>query len=85
MQEVKYAFGHRAMGYYEIIVSNCIDKKRTKDFLGMDIKHIKSGKTMLSGKLADQAALFSVISKIRDMNLTLISIKRDDEEMDMKP
>jgi hypothetical protein len=82
---VKYALGHRAMGYYEIIVASCIDKKRARDFLGMDIKHIENGKTLLSGKLADQAALFCVISKIRDMNLTLISIKRNDEEMEMKP
>lgn len=51
----------------------------------MEVKHLEGGKTLLSGTLSDQAALFSVVSKIRDMNLTLISIKRNDEEMEMKP
>ena len=79
MQEVKYAFGHRDMGYYEIIVTSHIDNKRARDFPGLELRHLEGGKTLLSGTLADQAALFSIISKIRDMNLTLVSIKRNED------
>lgn len=68
----------KSMGYYEIIVSSYIGGKRARDFLGMDLRYLEGGKTMLYGTLTDQAALFSVISKIRDMNLTLVSIIWDD-------
>lgn len=85
MQEVKNAFGHRAMGHYEIVVASYLDSKRKRDFSGLEIRHLEDGKTLLSGMLADQAALFSVISKIRDMNLTLVSIKKNNEEMETKP
>lgn len=67
------------MGYYEIIVESHIDNKRLKDFQGMNFKHLPDGKTLLSGTLADQAELFSIINKIRDMNLVLISVKKDDK------
>jgi len=71
------------MGYYEIIVDSILDKKRLKDFEGMDFKYLEGGKTILSGTLPDQAMLFSVMNKIRDMNLTLVSIKKDDNKMDI--
>jgi hypothetical protein len=73
------------MGYYEIVVASHIEAKRARDFPGMDLRYLEGGNTILSGTLADQSALFSVISKIRDMNLTLISIKRDDEGVESKP
>jgi hypothetical protein len=73
------------MGYYEIVIESHIDKKRARDFFGMDIKHLEGGKTLLSGTLPDQASLFSVVSKIRDMNLTLVSMKKNDEETKPKP
>lgn len=75
----------QVMGYYEIIVTSHIDCKRERDFLGLEMKRLESGRTLLSGALPDQAALFSVISKIRDMNLTLISVNRDDERIEVKP
>lgn len=78
-------FGAQVMGYYEIIVTSHIDSKRERDFLGLELKRLEGGRTLLSGTLPDQAALFSVISKIRDMNLTLISVKRNGERTDGKP
>lgn len=72
------------MGYYEIIVDSFLDSKRLKDFEGMDFKYLEGGKTILTGTLVDQAALFSIINKIRDMNLTLVSVKKDDNNMEMK-
>lgn len=81
-QEVNRAFGHTNMGYYEIIVDSCLDSRRLRDFEGMDFKYLEGGKTMLAGSLPDQAALFSVISRIRDMNLTLVSIIKDGNKME---
>lgn len=64
------------MIHYEIVVENKIDKKRLRDFDGMEFKHLPEGRTVITGPLIDQAQLFSIINKIRDMNLTLISIRR---------
>jgi hypothetical protein len=70
------------MGYYEIVVDSCLDSRRLRDFEGMDFKYLEDGKMMLAGSLPDQAALFSVISRIRDMNLTLVSIVKDGNKME---
>ena len=72
------------MGYYEIIVDSHLDNKRLRDFEGMDFIYLEGGKTMLTGSLSDQAMLFSVINKIRDMNLTLVSIKKDDNKINIE-
>ncbi len=85
LKEAKSAFGQRNMGYYEIIVASHIDSKRERDFVGLQLKRLPGGRTLLSGTLKDQAALFSVISKIRDINLTLVSVKRNDEDTDFTP
>jgi hypothetical protein len=71
------------MGYYEIVVENHIDKKRARYFEDMDIQYLDGGKTLLSGKLADQAQLFSILNTIRDMNLILVSIKKDNNNMEV--
>jgi hypothetical protein len=52
---------------------------RWKDwFEGMDFTYESDGTTTLSGPLPDQAALHSILLKIRDMNLTLISASQHD-------
>ncbi len=73
------------MGYYEIIVASHIERKRERDFSGLELKYLEEGQTLLSGILNDQAALFCVISKIRDMNLLLVSVKRNGEGTELKP
>ena len=35
--------------------------------------------TLLRGKLPDQAALYGVLNRLRDLNLTLIEVRRMDE------
>jgi hypothetical protein len=39
-----------------------------------------SGETMLVGALRDQAELFGLLVKVRDLNLTLLSVERLDTE-----
>jgi hypothetical protein len=65
------------MGYYEIIVESQLDRKRIKDFEGLEYMHLPEGRTLLYGGLKDQAELFCILNKIRDMNLTLVSMIRD--------
>ena len=41
----------------------------------LDIRHDDNGQTVITGPLRDQAALHGVLSKIRDLGLTLIEVK----------
>ena len=42
---------------------------------GLTITHLETGETLLSGPIVDQAALHGLLTRIRDLNLTLISIE----------
>lgn len=46
-------------------------------FEGFVIHHLDYGDTILSGDVPDQAALHGVLVKIRDLNLTLISVRQE--------
>ncbi len=49
-------------------------------FEGLDVQCGPHGDSVLSGYLADQAALHGVLAKIRDLNLKLISVSRRSPE-----
>jgi len=36
----------------------------------------EGGETLLTGPVADQAALFSLLRKVRDLGMPLVSVKR---------
>jgi hypothetical protein len=58
---------------YEIRVRGQLDRHWSEWFAGLTVAHL-NGETILSGALADQAALHGVLARIRDLNLTLISV-----------
>ena len=45
-------------------------------FEGMTITNVEQSEAVLSGPLADQAALYGVLLKIRDLGLPLIGVTR---------
>jgi hypothetical protein len=53
-----------------------MDKKWADWFDGLQIMHEKDGTSTLDGPLPDQAALHSILRKIRDLNLQLISVNQ---------
>jgi hypothetical protein len=63
---------------YEIKVAEHLDERWAKWFGGLEIIHHPAGskETILSGRMVDQAELFGVLGKIRDLGLTLISVQR---------
>ncbi len=68
---------------YEIRVAETLESWWSQWFSDMEISPMDDhGQqiTLLRGSLRDQAALFGLLSRMRDLNLTLLEIKRIDEE-----
>ncbi len=62
--------------YYEIKIRGCLDPGWSEWFAGLHLSSLKENETLLSGPLPDQAALYGVLERIRDLNLTLLSVTR---------
>lgn len=61
---------------YEIKIHGHLDIKWSEWFYGMTITHPRDDATTLCGPLPDQTVLHSVLERIRDMNLPLLSVKQ---------
>jgi hypothetical protein len=61
---------------YEIRLKGHLDDLWLPFFAGLRLEHLESGETLLSGSLQDQAALHGILERVRDLNLTLISVTR---------
>ena len=61
---------------YKIKLQGHLDTKWSEWFYGMTITHEPDGATTLYGPLPDQVVLHSVLDRIRDMNLQLISVNQ---------
>ncbi len=61
---------------YEICIQGYLADRWSSWFDELTICHAPDGNTVLSGVLADQAALHGVLSKIRDLNLVLVSLQQ---------
>jgi len=48
-------------------------------FDGMQLNLTQDGETILSGVVTDQSALHGLLARIRDLNLSLISVIRVDD------
>ena len=63
---------------YEIRIEGRIGPSWAPWFDGMSLTAADDGTTVLSGPVADQAALHGVLTRIRDLGLALVSVTRLD-------
>jgi hypothetical protein len=66
---------HASTGMYEIRLRGQLDGGTWSQwFDGLTVTANESGQTVLSGPVADQAALHGLLVKVRDLGLPLISV-----------
>jgi hypothetical protein len=66
--------------HYEIRVRGVLDPRWSTWFEGLQISSDEPGQTLIAGPVTDQAALHGLLTKIRDLALPLISVRRIDPD-----
>lgn len=61
---------------YQIRIEGHLGCQWTDWFGGMTITPEDDGDTLLSGPVIDQAALYSLLKKVRDLGMSLVSVMR---------
>jgi hypothetical protein len=61
---------------YQIRVESHLDSAWTDWFEGLTITWEENGNTLLTGPVVDQAALYGLLKKVRDLGLPLLSLQR---------
>ncbi len=62
------------MPVYQIRLKEQLDQHWSSWFGGLTITTEANGGTVLTGEVVDQAALHGLLSKVRDLQLTLLTI-----------
>lgn len=65
---------------YEIRVEGHIGNSWSSWFEELDLRREASGETVLTGPLVDEAALYGVLMKLRDLGLPLVEVRRMQSE-----
>jgi hypothetical protein len=72
--------GGKASGNYAIRIRGHLNQRCMAWFDGFTLDLLENGESLLSGHLEDQAALHGVLERIRDLNLTLLTVAQVDAE-----
>ncbi len=67
------------MQQIQIRVKGQIDERWSEWLDGLTIAHTEEGETILAGEVLDQAALYGLISKLRDLGLPLLAMNSVEE------
>jgi hypothetical protein len=67
-------------GYYEIRIRGQLDSNWSDWFNGLEVTPQENGETVIGGTLPDQAALHGILTKIFNLRLVLLSVRRIEAE-----
>ena len=67
---------------YQIKVMGRLEEDWSDWFEGLKFVYESDDTTTIYGQLPDQAALHSILLKIRDLNIKLVSVTQDDEPLE---
>ena len=63
-------------GLYEIRIKGHLDDRWATSFGDLTLTREGNGETLLTGLVVDQAALYGLLRKVRDLGLPLLSVMR---------
>ena len=65
---------HHDAGRYEIRLKGHLDSRWAAWFDGLSLTNESDGTTIIHGLIVDQAALYGLLQKVRDVGLPLVSV-----------
>src|SRR5260370_7297789 len=65
---------HHSPGRYEIRLRGHLDSRWAAWFDGLSLTNESDGTTIIYGPVVDQAALYGLLQKVRDLGLPLVSV-----------
>ena len=69
---------------YQIRITGHLGRQWTDWFGGLTITPADNGDTLVTGPVVDQAALFGLLKKVRDLGMPLVSINRVQQARQMR-
>lgn len=72
--DVQESVAQRMSDHYQIVVKEYLEESWSAWFDDLAITHGQDGSTTLAGVVRDQTALYGLITKLRDLGLTLVSV-----------
>jgi hypothetical protein len=78
---------HDGAGLYQIRIKGHLESRWAHRFEGLTITLEENGETLLSGPVADQAALHGLLKTVRDLGMPLVSVSpvEPGPSSDLKP
>jgi hypothetical protein len=67
-------------GSYEIRLQGHLGTRWAAWFDGLSVTHESDGTTVIHGPVVDQAALYGLLQKVRDLGLPLISVTHSESK-----
>ena len=67
---------------YQVRIKGHLGREWTDWFEGLTIALEDNGDTLLTGLVVDQAALYGLLKKVRDLGLSLLSVNRIQSDQD---
>jgi uncharacterized DUF497 family protein len=84
---MKHAYGSSEPAHYEICVRGRLEQVSASWFDDMIVsvdEDASPPQTVISGHVRDQAALYGLISRARDLGLTLVSVRRVESQEEVE-
>ena len=63
---------------YNIVIEGHLDPCWSEIMEEMNITPLENGNTLISGTVVDQSALHGLLNRIRDLNLKLVNVQREE-------
>ena len=68
---------HETQGdFYEIQIKGHLDESWSDWLEGLEVRLLENGEMILCGRIADQASLMGILTKLYGLNLTLLSMNK---------